>query len=223
MTRFAVNHTIGAKGFAAKNTRTPRIGELLIAANVIKVGVLNESLQIAKTSKNLIGNTLISLGQLDEQKLQAALDIQILIGKNLVNTQVGISTLNMACISKISANDALQKLGWQMDEATNIHDNSLAQFMIDAGLVTREVLARADRNLGEILLEQNGINASQLDSAWQAQRMIDDRMISFAYACAALRKLTRNSRPSQLKYPQELQQITEPDLPIISQENWLTK
>jgi hypothetical protein len=106
----------------------------------------------------------------------------------------------------------------------------LIDLLLGIGILNEKAIASANniaittgRNLGEVLLEQNDINASQLDSAWQAQRMIDDKMISFAYACAALRKLTRSSRPSQLKYPQELQQITEPDLPIISQENWLTK
>ncbi len=425
MTKFAANQANGAKSFSATSTKVPRIGELLVAANIIKPGVLNESLQIAKTSRTLIGRTLISLGQLDEHKLQVALDIQTLIRERTVNTQSGIQALSLACNSRISANDALQKLGLHVQEETNTHKNSFAQLIIDSGLVTAQVLASAEqqsiennlplgrclvvnryttqnrlesllsaqslirenqitqeqalkalklsivnrepiehfliqfgvqqlgesdkrvldllslagfisptgkltaleiglteeracfdiltetemvgrdvidkaltlqvqilagnltlkyaakllkkshtegldlqtflaqmagkgkyvnqieqiidllldigilaeqnitasneiatatgRNLGDVLLEQNDINTAHLDSAWQAQRMIDDKMISFEYACKALRKLVGTDKEYQTNTQEELQQITQPALSAFAPETWLTR
>src|SRR5258708_4363962 len=123
MPRFAVNQASSGTGrVSGMSTRVPRIGELLVAANIVKPEILNESLRIAKISNTRIGRTLISVGQLDEHKLQAALDIQSLIRNHIVNTQFGISALGVACSSRISADAALEKLGWRTQDEPDSHE-----------------------------------------------------------------------------------------------------
>ena len=110
MSKFAGNQVGNTMAVTGISTRVPRIGELLIAAKIIKPDVLNESLQIARTSKTLIGRTLVRLGQLYEHKLQSALEIQTLIRKRILGSQLGIKALTIACSRNISVDEALDNL-----------------------------------------------------------------------------------------------------------------
>ncbi len=53
-----------------------RIGELLVAANVIKPEVLLEALQVAKKSATPLGRVLMSIGELTERDVETAIEIQ---------------------------------------------------------------------------------------------------------------------------------------------------
>ena len=200
-----------------------RIGELLVAANIIKPEVLSESLQIAKTSKTLIGRTLISLGQLDEQKLQAALDIQILIRKRLVGPQLGINALSMACSSRISANEALQKLGWQAHKEPEARKNSLAQLIIDSGIVSVEVLTRAEQQskennlpLGRCLVVNRYMTQNRLEAILAAQGLVKDNQITKEQALKALKLSSANTEPLEHSLIQfGIQQLGESDKRIL--------
>ncbi len=85
-----------------KRSGPKRIGELLVAANVIKPEVMLESLQVAKKSKTPLGRVLMSIGELTERDVETAIEIQSLIREGVISTEFGIRALNVAvkaCVS----------------------------------------------------------------------------------------------------------------------------
>ncbi|MFN8552140.1 MAG: hypothetical protein U0103_11670 [Candidatus Obscuribacterales bacterium] len=57
-----------------------RIGELLVAANVIKPEVLLEALQVAKKSATPLGRVLMGIGEVDRTRFtNPAIEIQSLL------------------------------------------------------------------------------------------------------------------------------------------------
>jgi len=188
MTKLGGNSIWGSQNAASSNSRLAlaRIGELLVAANIIKPEVLNESLQISKTSKTLIGRTLVRLGQIDDHKLQAVLDTQTLIRKGLVSTQLGIKALGIACSLKIPVEEALGKLGWQPPTlATANYESDLARLIMQSELISQQVLEQVEQQskennlpLGRCLIVNRHITQDGLEAVLSAQSLLRDRHIT---------------------------------------------
>src|SRR5580700_6000765 len=90
-----------------------RIGELLVAANVIKPEVLLEALQIAKKSGTPLGRVLMSIGELTERDLQTAIEIQSLLREGVISAEFGIRALNVAIKGCLPIEEAFNRLGWK--------------------------------------------------------------------------------------------------------------
>ncbi len=213
MNKFAGNQTGSAANSGRSSSRLPRIGELLVAAKIIKPEVLNESLQIAKTSKTLIGRTLVTLGQLDEKKLQSALELQTLIRKGAVSSQFGIKALILAASSESSIEEALFKLGWQpkhkkSDEVTEdgtegeSDENQLATLMLDSGLVNKQVMANMEQQskennlpLGRCLVVNRHLTQHRLQAVLSAQSLVRDSQITKDQAVAAIQTSLKKRQP----------------------------
>ena len=171
-----------------------RLGELLVAAHVIREQVLSESLVLAERSKTKIGQTLVGLGQIDESKLQAALEIQSLIRNHSVSTEFGLRTLSLACTTKISVKEALAQLGWKAPIKSAASESGFAWFMIQAGVVSSSVLeqvqkqsAETKRPLGQCLVLSRTIPRANLSAVLSAQVLLKEGKISQDQAIDAVK------------------------------------
>ncbi len=194
MNKFAGNQIMRPRNTGSG--KAPRVGELLVAAGIITNEMLNESLQIAKSSRSMIGRTLVTLGRLDEHKLQTTLDVQNLIRKGTINTHIGIKALGIACHSRSTIDEALNRLGWEpsSQNETEVHQNELAKLFIDTGWVNKETLEIAQNQshqnnlpLGRCLVVNRYITQHKLEAVLCAQSLIKDKHITTQQALAALK------------------------------------
>ena len=96
-----------------------RIGELLVAANIIRQEVLLEALKVSKTSQTPLGRVLMSIGELSEYDVEVALYVQSLIRQNTISAEFGVKAINVCIKGRIPLDDAFKRLGWTPPETTD--------------------------------------------------------------------------------------------------------
>lgn len=187
-----------------------RIGELLVAANVIRPEVLMEALQIAKKSTTPLGRVLMSIGEISESDLQVAIEVQSLLREGVIANDFGIKALNLACKSKISLEDAFRRLGWQPPQRESFSSNELGELLQMAGVVTSERMEEAVRQshennlpVGRCLVLNRAVSPALLASALTAQVLLRDGKISREQAVEGLRSASRK----QQSIEESLQQV----------------
>lgn len=196
MMRFSANQSGEDQKLSVAGKRVPRIGELLVAAGAIETEVLNKVLQIAKSSKTLIGRTLVSVGQIDEPRLQAALYLQALIRQRSINAVMAVRALTLVWNYRLSAQEALTRLGWKENtEEIDTHENEFAQFLLDCGLITAQVLATAEQQsienhlpLGRCLVVNRYVTQNRLESVLILLGLVKDNLISLDDAAALIKQ-----------------------------------
>jgi hypothetical protein len=177
-----------------KKAGPKRIGELLVAANVVKTDVLLEALQISKASKCPIGRTLMSMGYLSEPDLQAAIELQSLLRAGLISTEFGVRALNVAVKSRVPLEEAFAKLGWRPPMHDVLAVSELGELLFEAGLIKRKELETAMAQskakglpLGRCLTLNHVITMNLLSSALTAQVLLRDGKITREQAVAGLK------------------------------------
>jgi hypothetical protein len=175
-----------------------RIGELLVAANVIKPEVLLEALQVAKKSTTPLGRVLMGIGELTERDLQTAIEVQSLIRENVISAEFGIRALNVAIKSCIPLEDAFSRLGWKAPQRETMPGSELGELLLEAGIVSSKILDEAmlqsqDNNLplGRCLVLARALASSLLASALTAQVLLRDGKITREQAINGLRAAAR--------------------------------
>ncbi len=202
---------------ATGNNLSTRLGDLLVAANLIKEDILAESLQIAERSKTKIGQTLVGLGQIDENKLQAALEIQSLIRSHAINTQFGLRALSLACSTRIPVKEALSQLGWTAPIESTAPENELAILMIKSGVVAATVLETVQKQsiqsntpLGQCLVLSRTITQTTLCAVLSAQVLIKEQKIRQEQAIEAIQSsLKRHQTLERSLFELGIRNITE--------------
>jgi hypothetical protein len=179
-----------------------RIGELLVAANVIKPEVLLESLQVAKKSKTPLGRVLMSIGELTERDVETAIEIQSLIREGVISTEFGVRALNVAVKACVSADEAFKRLGWKPPEREALPGTELGELLLDAGAVDRRALEESlwqskENNLplGRCLVLSRAVPSNLLVSALTAQVLLRDGKITREQAINGLRASSRKQQP----------------------------
>jgi hypothetical protein len=176
-----------------------RIGELLVAANVIRQEVLLEALKVSKNSQTPLGRVLMSIGELSERDLEAAIYVQSLIRQEVISSDFGVKAINVAVKAKIPLDEAFRRLGWTPpsfeEEANRQSAGDLGELLIQSGLVDRNILEQAlyqshENNLplGRCLVLGRALTSNMLQSALTAQVLIRDGKISQEQAVASLKK-----------------------------------
>ena len=89
-----------------------RIGELLVAANVIRQEVLMEALKVAKNSQTPVGRVLMTIGELSERDVESAIYVQSLIRNGSISEDFGIKAINVSVKGKLQLEEAFRRLGW---------------------------------------------------------------------------------------------------------------
>ncbi len=187
-----------------------RIGELLVAANVIRPEVLMEALQIAKKSTTPLGRVLMSIGEISESDLQVAIEVQSLLREGVIANDFGIKALNLACKSKIPLEEAFRRLGWQPPQRESMSSNELGELLQAAGVVTSERMEEAVRQSHENNLPVGVVWCSIVQflqrfwaSALTAQVLLRDGKISREQAVEGLRSASRKQQTIE----ESLQQV----------------
>lgn len=171
-----------------------RIGELLVAAGVIRQEVLAEALQIAKKSSTPVGRVLLTIGELSERDLLAAIEVQSMLRENLISSEFGIRALSICITSKVPLEEAFQRLGFVAPaEREVIATGELGELLISAGIITKpvldECLRQSEENnlpLGRCLVLARAVSSNLLTSALTAQVLVRDGKITYDQAVAGL-------------------------------------
>jgi len=179
-----------------------RIGELLVAANVIRQEVLLEALKVAKNSQTPLGRVLMSIGELSERDLDAAITVQQLIRQGAISNDFGVKAINVCVKAKIPLEDAFQRLGWTPPEVIGEHNaGELGEILVAAGLIERAILEQgiwqAKENnlpLGRCLVLNRALTSTMLQSALTAQVLIRDGKITLDQAINSLKNVSKKQQ-----------------------------
>lgn len=175
-----------------------RIGELLVAANVVRQEVLMEALRVAKNSQTPLGRVLMSIGEISEHDLEVAIYIQQLIRQGTISSDFGVKAINVSVKAKISVEETFRRLGFTMPEVLDSDRagaNELGELLVQAGLLNRDMLENIiwqsqENNLaiGRCMVLNRVITSNMLQSALTAQVLIRDGKITTDQAVNALKK-----------------------------------
>lgn len=187
-----------------------RIGELLVAANIVKPEVLLEALQVAKKSNTPLGRVLMSIGELNEQSLANAIEVQQLLREGVISAEFGIRALNVSIKGNMPLEESFRRLGWRPPERETMPSNELGDLLLEAGVVGRERLEEAVRQsqennlpLGRCLVLARALSSSLLASALTAQVMVRDGKITKEQAVSGLKAAFRKAQSLE----QSLQEV----------------
>ncbi len=180
-----------------------RIGELLVAAGIIRQEVLMEALQIAKKSSTPVGRVLMTIGELSERNLQVAIEVQSMVRDQLISPEFGIRALNQCARTQVPLEETFRRLGWTPPaERTTNTSNELGRLLLDCGVITESVLEQGlrqsienDLPLGRCLVLSRVITANFLASALTAQVLFRDGKISYDQAINGLRASAKKAQP----------------------------
>lgn len=173
-------------------TRDVKIGELLVAVDIVTSGDLQEAIQIAKRMNLPIGRVIVMSGVITETNLQYALEAQSLIKDGLLDVDTAITGLKDAFKKATSLQEALANLRWAPKK--DVSSNKLGELLIDSNMVTQSQLDSALQTsfdtgmpLGGTLVLQGVLSAQLLPAVLTAQEHIREG------------KLTRTEAVNNLK------------------------
>ncbi len=160
-----------------------KIGELLVAVNVVTSGDLQEAIQIAKRMNLPIGRVIVMSGVISEANLQYALEAQSLVKDGLLEFETATTALKNALTKRQTLQEALADLRWApKKDATS---NKLGELLVDSNMVTQAQLDSAlqasfdtGMPLGGTLVIQGVLSAQLLPMVLNAQEQIRDGKIS---------------------------------------------
>ena len=174
-----------------------RIGELLVAANVIRQEVLLEALKISKNSQTPVGRVLMTIGELSESDVETAIYIQGLIRNSVISSEFGVKVINVSVKGRIPLEEAFRRLGWTPPADVEQQSGTLGELgelLVQAGLIDRSVLEQAlyqshENNLplGRCLVLNRAISSNLLQSALTAQVLMRDGKITEDQAINSLK------------------------------------
>lgn len=181
-----------------------RIGELLVAANVIRQEVLLEALKISKNSQTPVGRVLMTIGELSESDVETAIYIQGLIRNSVISSDFGVKVINVSVKGRIPLEEAFRRLGWTPPADVEQQSGTLGELgelLVQAGLIDRSVLEQAlyqshENNLplGRCLVLNRAISSNLLQSALTAQVLMRDGKITEDQAINSLKNSARKQQ-----------------------------
>jgi hypothetical protein len=160
-----------------------RLGELLTAAGVLRREDLNEAVQIANDTGQLIGKVLVMSGYLSKHALQVAVTAQSLIRDSVVTAELALVGIKVACNQEVSFEEAMEQLGWVRKPETVTA--KLGELLLSAGVIGSTELNNALRTaevtgqpLGSVLLKLKVIDDAVLLFALDQQAAVRDGVVS---------------------------------------------
>ncbi len=173
-----------------------------MAANVIRQEVLLEALKVSKNSQTPLGRVLMSIGELSERDLEAAITVQQLIRQGAITNEFGIKAINVCVKAKIPLDTAFERLGWTPPEVIGEHNaGELGELLVASGLLERTILEQAiwqskENNLplGRCLVLNRALTSTLLQSALTAQVLIRDGKITLDQAILSLKNVSKKQQ-----------------------------
>jgi len=185
------------------------LAELLLEAEV----VTEHQLKAAKArSQNMglpLGRTLVLMGLVSPSVMAAALNAQVLLKNQEINMQEAISGVKIACVRRISLENALTLEGIYQPKSESWL--KLGELFAIAGLLSEsdglwaiEASLTHGRLLGDVLVEFGFVSSQDRDNALELQKMLAEGQINVQQATELLKDMNAYS----ISAAQALRQLT---------------
>ena len=181
-----------------------KIGELLIAAEILTKNDLEEAITSAKSTTLPVGRVLIMAGFCSENEFQAALNAQSLIRDSIVPADLAIKALNLLSLRSITFDEALREVGW-VASAEDKESNKLGELLLAANILPQEHLDTAMRTskttglpLGRLLVSLGILSDEVLATALNAQILIRAGRVTRQQAINGLRSAYKRLAPFEM-------------------------
>lgn len=181
-------------GFVNTRKTAPKMGDMLIAADIISEKDLQTALQIANQTATPIGRVLMDLKHVTAKNIDDVAALQVLVLDESLNGATAIKALGRAHRQNVSIEDALRSLGWTPPEPKE--DNELGLLLVESEVINNKVYEDAvssarenEITVAQYLILRNLLSPSVVNGALQAIVMIAQEKISKKDACQILKKI----------------------------------
>lgn len=168
-----------------------KLGELLLAAEIITQDNLNLALRQSQATGLPLGRILVSLGMLVDELLASALNAQMFVREGTLNKKQAIEGLRAARDRRLVVAKSLKQQGFSNGVLPKTI--RLGQLFTKAEVLSEDQLwdslagvLREKKPLGEILIKSKSLNRKQLATALSLQQMIANRTLTAQQASSVL-------------------------------------
>jgi hypothetical protein len=173
-----------------------QIGQLLTKSGLLSPEQLAEALIRSKERGLPLGTILLTLGQLRQDQLRAAVEAQSLVNDGVVTSDMAVTALAKSSDERSSLDEALRALG--ANSKAKGGTNRLGELLIDAGILKDDQLSdclltsrETGMPLGRVLIFKRIITDEVLVAALRAQRYIREGVIPREDAVDVLKKVNQ--------------------------------
>ncbi len=168
-----------------------RLGDLLVQAGILTQLQLAEAMRAAQGKRMQIGQMLVMNGLISPRDLQSALEAQSMLRDKSVELTEALRCLKIAYKVGAPFRDILNEYA----SPKRSQSSKLGELLVESGLVTYEVLAKAVEQsnttglpLGRMLVLHNILSNDLLNAVLDMQVRVRDEMMTRAEAIASLRE-----------------------------------
>ncbi|MBZ0187490.1 MAG: hypothetical protein K8F91_14680 [Candidatus Obscuribacterales bacterium] len=160
-----------------KTTEHLRLGDLLLKAEIITSGYIQEALGNFEQQGLPLGKVLVVSGYLNDAQLRAALDLQYMVNDGLLDTKDAVSVLKICHQSSIPLADAFEAANIVQPEEKDT--NKLGQLLTESGVLTATLLfeclstnQKTALPLGHIVCHRGYASQALIDRTLLVQQLI---------------------------------------------------
>lgn len=173
-----------------RSISSTRLGDLLVQAGILTQMQLSEAMRSAQGKRMQIGQVLVMNGLISPRDLQSALEAQSMLRDKSVELTEALRCLKIAY--KVGA--PFKDILYEYASPKRTQSSKLGELLVESGLVSYEVLARAVEQsnvtglpLGRMLVLHQTISNETLNLVLDLQVRVRDEMSTREEAIAALR------------------------------------
>ncbi len=185
---------LGTSGLGHSKKTVPKLGDMLIAADIISEQELQKAVQMANHSAQPLGRVLTDLKQVSAGTIDAAASLQVLVLEGSLNGATAIRALGRCHRQNVSVEESLRFIGWTAPEPKV--DSELGLLLLESELINQAMydgLVRTANNqqitLGEQFVLQNVLSHSLINAALQSIVLISQDKITRKDAVLILKKV----------------------------------
>jgi hypothetical protein len=204
----SMEHSVFDLGIRNICEKVGRIGDLLTGAGLLTEGDKFNALEIALNSKKSIGEVLLENNMVTSRTLTVALKLQELAHADFLSLHQIVAMLKNSDSLDFSLEAAVAGITQKGKEANQVEQT--IDLLLKTNLLSpqdieesRAAAEKTRQSLGQVLLSTNKIDQSYLPAIWQAQKLIDNQIISAELAATTLHSM----RDSSLSFYQALDKI----------------
>lgn len=174
----------------ADNAETNRLGDLLVASQLISTAQRDESMVSSQSLGLPLGRILVFRKILSEQIVEAAINVQVLLRDQSISYEQAIDILRSVAFDAVSLESYLDSLGLGVLKKQTIRLGELfvlAKVVREADLLTALEIGLEDhQQIGQVLLEFGFVNEHTLECGLKLQSMIMHNQIDVDRAAHVL-------------------------------------
>lgn len=170
---------------------TNKLGELLLAAHIVRKDQLDEALKTSFETGLPVGRILVLTGVLSESLLTAVLNAQVMIRDGKITREQAIQGIKSAQQRRVSLEQCLIDHGYYRLPARQ--HVKLGELLVLSGLLSESDLMNVlelglvnEQPLGQVLVQSGFLSQLVLDAALRFQEMVANSTLSPLQAAEAL-------------------------------------